>query len=109
MKALDKARLIKLESGERYQRLFSRESETSGIKAGHVILKPGESIGEHSTLEREEVLIVLRGSGEAVIDKDVILSIKPDTVAYIPSRTNHDIKNTGQDIMEYIFITCTTA
>jgi len=101
----NRARLIRLESAERYQRLISRDSGSSGIKAGHVVLKGGENVGSHSTGEREEVIIVLKGRGEARISKDEILKIETDTVLYIPHETEHDIKNTGTENLEYIFVT----
>lgn len=99
-----KPKLIKLESAEKYQRLFSKDSGTAGMKSGHVILQPGENIGEHSTGEREEALVILKGKGEAVIGKGEIFNIEKDTVLYIPPQTGHDIKNTGLEILEYIFI-----
>jgi len=99
------ARLVKLESGERYQRLFSKESGTFGVKSGHVILKPGENIGVHSTNAKEEIIIILKGRGEAIIGKKDILRIDKDSVLYIPPDTNHDIENTDSDVLEYIFIT----
>ncbi|MFC1667437.1 cupin domain-containing protein [Candidatus Omnitrophota bacterium] len=97
------ARVIKLESGQRYQRLLNKESGTFGIKSGHVTLKSGESIGEHSTGEREEVVVILKGSGEAIINKNSTLKIEKDSILYVPPKTTHDIKNTGGDIFEYIF------
>jgi len=99
-----KPRLIILDSAEKYQRLFSRDLGTSGMKSGHVRLQPGENIGEHSTGEREEVLVILKGKGEAVIGKGEIFNIEKDTILYIPSQTGHDIKNTGLEILEYVFI-----
>ena len=100
-----KAMLIKLESSEKYQRLLNKDSGSFGIKSGHVILKPGENIGEHTTAEREELIIVLKGSGEAIVDRETILKIESNSVLYIPPKTKHDIKNTGSGILEYIFIT----
>ncbi len=99
-----KPRLIKLKSAEKYQKLFGRDSGTSGMKSGHVILQPGENIGEHSTGEREETLVILKGKGEAVIGKGEIFNIEEDTVLYIPPQTGHDIKNTSLEILEYVFI-----
>lgn len=98
-----KAKLIKLKSKEKYQRLLDKDSGTCGIKSGHVILKPGENIGEHTTGEREEVIIVLKGIGEIVVDKKKF-KLDRSAVLYIPPQTNHDIKNTGSRILEYIFI-----
>ncbi|MDP8229486.1 MAG: cupin domain-containing protein [Candidatus Gorgyraea atricola] len=99
------ARLIKLESMEKYQRLFSKDSGTAGIKAGHVILQPGQSVGAHTTGEREEVIIVLKGNGEAKVGKDSIFKLEKDVVLYIPPRTDHDVKNNSSVELEYIFVT----
>ncbi len=101
----EKARLVRLESTERYQRLISKDSGSSGVKAGHVILKSGENVGSHSTGEREEVIIVLKGRGETRIGKANILKIEENTMLYIQSGTDHDIKNTGTGDLEYIFVT----
>jgi len=100
-----KAKVIKLESTERYQRLLDKDSGSLGIKAGHVILKPGENVGEHTTAEREELVIILKGSGEAAIDRQDILKIANNAILYIPPETTHDIKNTGSNNLEYIFLT----
>ncbi|MDP6686098.1 MAG: cupin domain-containing protein [Candidatus Omnitrophota bacterium] len=103
MNETSRVKLVKLLSGSKYQRLLSKESGTKNIKAGHVILQPAESIGTHSTGEREEVLVVLKGKGKAAINKETI-DIESDNVLYIPPETQHDIKNTGPHILEYIFI-----
>jgi len=47
MADFSKPKIIKLNSSSKYQRLFSPDSGTCCIKAGHVILKKGEEIGEH--------------------------------------------------------------
>ncbi len=75
------------------------------MKSGHVVLQPGESVGEHTTGEREEAVVILKGSGEAIINKKDIIAIEENAVLYIPSQIDHDIKNTGSGVLEYIFIT----
>ena len=102
---MKKAKIVKLESKEKYQRLFSKDSGTCGVKSGHVILKPGENIGVHSTNEREEVIVILKGKGEASSGGERTLKIEKNAVLYIPPSAEHDIKNTGKDVLEYIFIT----
>jgi mannose-6-phosphate isomerase-like protein (cupin superfamily) len=99
-----KVRLIKLKSSRKYQRLLNKDMGSFGIKSGHVILKKGENIGTHSTDSREELIIVLKGKGQARIGKNRILNIDRDKVLYIPPYTLHDIRNTGSRILEYIFI-----
>ncbi len=53
--------VIKLSGDEKYQRLLSGRPETAGFRSGLVNLKPKEEIGQHSTEEKEEVLIILNG------------------------------------------------
>jgi mannose-6-phosphate isomerase-like protein (cupin superfamily) len=100
------AKVLKLDSSGKYQRLFSKDSGASCIKSGHVRLQAGEAVGDHSTEQREEMLVILKGMGEAVIDGTNIVKIDDNSVVYIPPCTRHDIRNTGKDILEYIFITC---
>ena len=100
-----KAKILKLEPSSKYQRLFDKDSGTFGIKAGHVMLKQGEEIGEHSTNDREEALIILKGKGQLEINKRENLDFKDNAVLYIPPDTIHNVKNIGKGILEYIFIT----
>lgn len=100
-----RVRLVKLDPKEKYQRLFNKDSGTCGMKSGHVLLQPGENVGEHTTGEREEAVVILKGKGEAVINKKDIFVIKKDVALYIAPETVHDIKNTGSEVLEYIFIT----
>lgn len=101
----NKVKIVKLEPGSKYQRLFNKDSGTCGMKSGHVILKPGEEIGEHSTNNSEEALVILKGKGQLVISKQEVLDLKDSTVLYIPPETLHNVKNTGGGILEYIFLT----
>jgi len=100
-----KVKIIKLESGAKYQRLFNKDSGTCDMKSGHVILKEGEEVGEHSTNDLEEALVVLKGSGQLVVNKESAIDFEADTVLYIPPSTIHNVKSTGKGILEYIFIT----
>jgi mannose-6-phosphate isomerase-like protein (cupin superfamily) len=100
-----KPKIVKLEPGERYQRLFNKDTGTCGMKAGHVILKKEEEIGEHSTNAMEEALVILKGKGLLIINKKEELGFEQDSVLYIPPCTLHNVKNTGSGILEYVFIT----
>lgn len=105
MADFSRPKIIKLKSGSRYQRLFSMDSGTCGIKSGHVTLKEGEEIGEHSTNNLEEALIILKGSGRLIINREKGLDFEDNTVVYVPPETIHNVKNTGSGALEYIFIT----
>ena len=105
MADFSKAKIVKLDPSSKYQRLFSRDSGTCGIKSGHVILKKGEEIGEHSTNDLEEVLVILKGKGQLVINKKVSLDFEDNAALYVSPGTIHNVKNTGSGALEYVFIT----
>ena len=105
MADLPKPKIVKLESNSKYQRLFNKDSGTLGLKSGHVILKKGEEIGEHSTNDLEEALVILKGKGLLLINSEEEFDFEDNTVLYIPPDTVHNVKNTGNGILEYIFIT----
>lgn len=100
-----KPKIVKLTSGSKYQRLFSKDSGTYGIKSGHVILQEDEEISEHSTNDMEEALVILKGKGQLTVNKKENLDFGDNTVLYVPPDTIHNVKNTGKGILEYIFIT----
>jgi mannose-6-phosphate isomerase-like protein (cupin superfamily) len=105
MTDLLKPKIVKLETGSKYQRLFSPDSGTCGIKSGHVTLKEGEEIGAHSTNGLEEVIVILKGKGRLAIDEEEGLDFEDNAVLYVPPETIHNVKNTGSGALEYIFIT----
>lgn len=100
-----KPKIVKLTPGSKYQRLFSKDSGTCGIKSGHVILQRGEEIGEHSTDSMEEAIVILRGKGCLEVGKKENLDFEDNAVLYVPPDTVHNVKNTGKGTLEYIFIT----
>ena len=75
------------------------------LKAGRVVLFPGEEIGEHTTDKREEIIIVLKGIATlARGDKEIVLN-RGDT-HYIEEGILHNVKNTSSDELEYIYVVC---
>ncbi len=98
-------RLIKLDSKERYRRLFSvKEGSAIALRSGQVVLNEGENIGEHSTGGSEEMLVILEGRGELII-KSGVMGFEKGTSLYIPPDTVHDVRNAGPGALKYIFVT----
>jgi mannose-6-phosphate isomerase-like protein (cupin superfamily) len=95
--------VVELNDKEEFQRLLPGEPDTCGMKAGRVYLKPGQSCGQHSTNDREELLVFLAGSGQAIIQGNEPFDIGVGKVTYIPPQTLHDIKNTGTEPLIYIY------
>lgn len=90
-----------VDNGE-YQSLM-KPPKTHSIHSGRVYLKPGEECGQHSTHEREEMLIFLSGKGQAFIGDNKGLEVGQGKILYIPPQTPHNIKNTSDKPLSYIF------
>ncbi len=84
--------------------LLHGKPQTAGMRSGLVRLKPGESVGWHSTGKNEETLIVLKGNGTAEIKGHKALSFAAPREVYIPAATTHNVTNTGKELLEYVYI-----
>ena len=84
--------------------LLKGAPQTSGMRGGSVKLKPGESVGWHSTGENEEALTILQGSGVAKIDGHADMPLRERMLAYIPPDTRHNVTNTGSEVLEYVWV-----
>ncbi|MFH1594498.1 MAG: cupin domain-containing protein [Candidatus Omnitrophota bacterium] len=95
---------VKLEGDKRYQRLLGGIPDTLGMKSGHVTLKPGESVGVHTTGEKEEAIIVLKGKGEIYCSGIGPVIAQENTLVYIPPDTEHNVKNVSSGILRYVYV-----
>ncbi len=103
MASSQKARAIDLDSRPEYQRLLEGEPQTCGMRSGRVYLEAGKSCGQHSTKDHEELLVFLAGQGVVHIGGGEDLRVGLGKVAYIPPRTLHDVENTGDKALAYIY------
>ncbi len=74
------------------------------MRSGFVRLKPGQSVGLHSTREQEEALVVLQGHGQAEVEGRDALPISARMLVYIPPRSRHNVTNTGTETLEYVYV-----
>ena len=88
--------------------LLTGKPQTGGMRGGSVNLKPGESVGWHSTKENEEALVILKGSGLAKTDGGPDVSFRERELIYIPPGTRHDVTNTGAGPLEYVWVVAPT-
>jgi mannose-6-phosphate isomerase-like protein (cupin superfamily) len=88
--------------------LLKGAPQTSGMRGGSVKLRPGESVGWHSTGEHEEALVILNGKGAANIEGRADLPIHEKMLAYIPPGTKHNVTNTGTELLEYVWVVAPT-
>ncbi len=95
---------IKLEAGQKYQRLFAGIPQTRGMRSGHVRLQPQESIGAHNTDAREEAIVILSGKAEIHTGESDVFVAEADSVIYMPPHTRHDVKNIGREVLRYVYV-----
>jgi len=88
------------------QRLLKKGHESLNVNLGHVVLRKDENIGEHITDNVEEVLVILDGEANIIINREKMVKGEKDSIIYIGPNTLHDVKNTGSKILRYIYITC---
>jgi mannose-6-phosphate isomerase-like protein (cupin superfamily) len=84
--------------------LLKGNPQTTGMRSGFVRLKPGESVGEHSTTDHEEALVVLHGEGQAKVEGHEAVTLSSRKLIYIPPRSRHNVTNTGKDMLEYVWV-----
>ena len=78
--------------------------QTAGMRSGFVRLKPGETVGWHTTGNHEESLVILHGHGEARLEGQLPRPLVAPAFAYIPPSTRHNVANTGKELLEYIYV-----
>jgi quercetin dioxygenase-like cupin family protein len=78
--------------------------QTTGMRSGFVHLKPGESVGWHSTKEQEEALVILHGQGKAEVEGRDPVAFSSRMLVYIPPRSRHNVSNTGKELLEYVYV-----
>jgi hypothetical protein len=84
--------------------LLEGAPQTTGMRSGFVRLKPGETVGWHTTGQNEEALVILHGEGAALIDGQPNQAFAAPALAYIPPATRHNVRNTGKELLEYVYV-----
>jgi mannose-6-phosphate isomerase-like protein (cupin superfamily) len=78
--------------------------QTAGMRSGFVRLKPRGAVGWHTTGQNEEALVVLHGRGEARVEGQPGRAIEAPMLVYIPPATRHNVANTGNEPLEYVYV-----
>ena len=94
-----------LKGGQRFLRLLGDKDKISGLRSGLVSLKPQEAVGEHKTTNKEEVIIILKGSAIVHYGKNKKIKALQNSFIYIPAEVIHNISNPGRVILKYVYVT----
>jgi mannose-6-phosphate isomerase-like protein (cupin superfamily) len=79
------------------------------MRSGFVRLHPGHSVRWHSTGQNEESLVILQGKGEALIAGHATRGLAASQVIYIPPATRHNVTNSGNQLLEYVYVVAPAA
>jgi len=83
---------------------FRREVATGGhSQVVLMCLRPGEAIGEEVHEDTDQIFIVTRGRGEAVLD-GVAGALDKGMLLLVPAGMRHDIRNTGDKRLRLVTI-----
>ena len=67
----------------------------AAMSFGEVVLLPGMGHDRHNHPESEEILYVLSGDGEQMLDDGEPFPVKPGDTIYVPTALFHATRNTG--------------
>jgi mannose-6-phosphate isomerase-like protein (cupin superfamily) len=104
-KSAPKPFVLDLPADNEYLPLLQPGKSSVRMHSGCVSLKPGESVGEHSTENYEELIVVIAGSGE--LESEGFTErrqISAGQVAYNPPHSRHNVHNTGDTVLKYVYI-----
>jgi quercetin dioxygenase-like cupin family protein len=100
-----KPKLVTLDlTATEYLSVLGGPPESVTMRSGYVVLLPSNSVGKHNTDSYEEIVVVLDGEGEMRFGDGSVLSLKPHVVAYCPPKTEHDVRNSGDRPLRYLYI-----
>jgi mannose-6-phosphate isomerase-like protein (cupin superfamily) len=95
--------------GKSYLSLLGGPPDSVSMRSGYVELLPGESVGLHNTENCEELIVPLSGHGQLTSPGADPLPITINFVLYNPPNTPHDVVNTGDVPLRYIYIVTTSS
>jgi len=73
------------------------------LKSRFQVLAPGEEVGEHVTDQREEIIIILKGTA-TIIEKGKPQVLAAGHAVYLPSGVRHNVRNDGNEPLHYVYV-----
>jgi quercetin dioxygenase-like cupin family protein len=73
------------------------------IRARVVELPPGEEVGEHTTHDNEEIIIILEGTASVISQGEAAIASKGQAV-FIGQGEVHNIRNECDGILRYMYV-----
>jgi quercetin dioxygenase-like cupin family protein len=82
--------------------LVSR-SDSRQLHSGYVVLEQGKEVGEHTTEDEEELVVLLEGKAE-VISNGHAETVEAPCMVLVPPHTVHNVKNKSKGLLKYVYV-----
>ena len=79
-------------------------TDGTGVSMMHVILLPGKGHDRHNHPDADEILYVLAGAGDQMVDDGEPFAVRPGQTIWIPQGQFHSTVNTGWEPMVLLAI-----
>ena len=76
----------------------------AGMTFGEVVLLPGLGHDRHNHPESEEILYILSGEGEQMLDDGAPFPVRAGDTIYVPTAVFHSTRNTGWEPLRILAI-----
>jgi oxalate decarboxylase/phosphoglucose isomerase-like protein (cupin superfamily) len=78
--------------------------ETPNVSLMHVVLLPGQGHERHNHPDADEILYVLSGTGDQMVDDNNTFEVRAGHTVFIPKGAFHSTVNTGWEPMALLAI-----
>jgi oxalate decarboxylase/phosphoglucose isomerase-like protein (cupin superfamily) len=79
-------------------------TEGAALSLMHVVLVPGQGHERHNHPDSDEILYILGGEGEQMVDDREPFAVRPGQTIYIPKGAFHSTLNTGWEPLSLLAI-----
>ncbi|MDW8056323.1 MAG: cupin domain-containing protein [Elusimicrobiota bacterium] len=98
-------KVVNLEKYKETKKVLNRQKNSKNFSCGFVMLRKNETVPEHSTENKEEIIIVLQGKAKLVVDGKKSKTLYANSLAYIPPNVKHFVTNRNSKLLKYLYIT----
>jgi oxalate decarboxylase/phosphoglucose isomerase-like protein (cupin superfamily) len=87
-------------------KIFSEPAVTDAerFSFGMVVLEPGKGHERHNHPGAEEIIFVMSGEGEQMVDDQPAVPVRPGACIYIPADIYHSTLNTGWEPLRLLIV-----
>jgi oxalate decarboxylase/phosphoglucose isomerase-like protein (cupin superfamily) len=71
---------------------------------GMVVLEPGKGHSRHNHPDADEILFIISGEGEQMLDDHEAVPIRPGASIYVPRGVFHSTLNTGWEPLRFVVV-----